>query len=449
MKNKRGITLIALVVSIIVLLILAGVSIAMLTGENGILNKAIDASKKTNDAGRKEKAELDRMSELIDETISGEQTVKQVTDKNPGVLEEEGDEKVINSIEDLVFFAWDVTNGNTYKGQNVKLGLSLDFNSSKSYVDPYRKDYGKYGYNGELKTLLTSGEGFIPIGSEFTGVFDGNNFKLYDLLICESEERDELVTSGMFRINSGKIENLGLESVVLKCNIIAKTACLGGLTGLNIGSITNCYVEGDMAFVSDSVNTNYGALVGSNNGTIGNSFVDVDLIFDAQSFNKEGSNLRIGGICGVNEGNVDEVEIKNVYNVGSVTVLNGELISNNHNVYFGGICGWNSKKISSSYSVAKLSIRNEHCVMYIGGCIGREQNSTGVNKNYYLENMLDYIKNDGIPKDCQDKSEIKTSLEMKALDFIALLNGSEENWTTDKYNINGGYPILHWQAEKD
>ena len=40
MKNNKGITLIALVVTIIVLLILAGVSIAMLSGENGILGNA-------------------------------------------------------------------------------------------------------------------------------------------------------------------------------------------------------------------------------------------------------------------------------------------------------------------------------------------------------------------------------------------------------------------------
>ena len=37
--KKRGITLIALIVTIIVLLILAGVTIATLTGENGILTK--------------------------------------------------------------------------------------------------------------------------------------------------------------------------------------------------------------------------------------------------------------------------------------------------------------------------------------------------------------------------------------------------------------------------
>lgn len=43
-NNQKGITLIALVVTIIVLLILAGVSIAMLTGQNGILNRATEAS---------------------------------------------------------------------------------------------------------------------------------------------------------------------------------------------------------------------------------------------------------------------------------------------------------------------------------------------------------------------------------------------------------------------
>ena len=36
-KENRGITLIALVITIIVLLILAGISIATLTGENGVL----------------------------------------------------------------------------------------------------------------------------------------------------------------------------------------------------------------------------------------------------------------------------------------------------------------------------------------------------------------------------------------------------------------------------
>ena len=47
MKNNKGITLIALVITIIVLLILAGVSIAMLTGNNGILTQANTAKSDT------------------------------------------------------------------------------------------------------------------------------------------------------------------------------------------------------------------------------------------------------------------------------------------------------------------------------------------------------------------------------------------------------------------
>ena len=46
-REQKGITLIALVITIIVLLILAGVSIAMLTGENGILTKATQSTEET------------------------------------------------------------------------------------------------------------------------------------------------------------------------------------------------------------------------------------------------------------------------------------------------------------------------------------------------------------------------------------------------------------------
>ena len=61
-KSTKGITLIALVVTIIVLLILAGVSIAMLTGNNGILSQAGRAKKETNDAADREMLQLAVMS---------------------------------------------------------------------------------------------------------------------------------------------------------------------------------------------------------------------------------------------------------------------------------------------------------------------------------------------------------------------------------------------------
>lgn len=47
-KNTAGITLIALVVTIVVLLILAGVSVNALFGDSGIIEKAKDAQNKMN-----------------------------------------------------------------------------------------------------------------------------------------------------------------------------------------------------------------------------------------------------------------------------------------------------------------------------------------------------------------------------------------------------------------
>ncbi len=58
MKNNKGITLIALVVTIIVLLILAAVSIAMLTGDNGILTNASKTSTENAYYGAEEQVKL-------------------------------------------------------------------------------------------------------------------------------------------------------------------------------------------------------------------------------------------------------------------------------------------------------------------------------------------------------------------------------------------------------
>ena len=70
-RKERGITLIALIVTIIVLLILAGVSIAMLTGDNGILSQAQNAKKETEEAERNEKLDLLKQEDLINETLNG------------------------------------------------------------------------------------------------------------------------------------------------------------------------------------------------------------------------------------------------------------------------------------------------------------------------------------------------------------------------------------------
>ena len=155
----------------------------MLTGQNGILFTSLvqRAKEETEKAKINETNVLSSYEHVIYEATGD---VPQVSDTNPGTLEGSGTEQdpyTINSIEDLVFFADDVTNGNNYEGKYVKLEYSLDFKSELSYVDSDIENF--CGYNGALKNALTSGNGFCGIESTnpnanesvFYGRFDGNN----------------------------------------------------------------------------------------------------------------------------------------------------------------------------------------------------------------------------------------------------------------------------------
>ena len=82
-KNSKGITLIALVITIIVLLILAGVTIAALTGDNGILNQAGNAKDKTTEAEAIERVKVEVAGSYgIDGTIDKEQLNKNLKNIN-------------------------------------------------------------------------------------------------------------------------------------------------------------------------------------------------------------------------------------------------------------------------------------------------------------------------------------------------------------------------------
>ena len=82
LKRNKGITLIALVVTIIVLLILAGISISMLTGQNGILTNASKAKNETGEAQIEEKVKL---------------SVGDALTRGTGTLEDENLKSALNS----------------------------------------------------------------------------------------------------------------------------------------------------------------------------------------------------------------------------------------------------------------------------------------------------------------------------------------------------------------
>ena len=80
-QKNHGITLIALVITIIVLLILAGVTIATLTGNNGILTRANEASRESEIASVKEQAQLDITNWIAEELKNGRDgTIDEWTD---------------------------------------------------------------------------------------------------------------------------------------------------------------------------------------------------------------------------------------------------------------------------------------------------------------------------------------------------------------------------------
>lgn len=89
-KENKGITLIALVITIIVLLILAGVSIAMLTGQNGILTQAQKAKTTTENKSAEEKVKLAVMaarSQSEDASLDLEKLTTEVTTNYGGQVE--------------------------------------------------------------------------------------------------------------------------------------------------------------------------------------------------------------------------------------------------------------------------------------------------------------------------------------------------------------------------
>ena len=87
-KNEKGITLIALVVTIVVLLILAGVSISMLTGENGIITQAQEAKLVTERSSLKEQLQLDAVAEADKDSLEVFKSLGYVVGENNQVKAE-------------------------------------------------------------------------------------------------------------------------------------------------------------------------------------------------------------------------------------------------------------------------------------------------------------------------------------------------------------------------
>ena len=435
--NNLGITLIALVITIIVLLILAGVSIAMLTGENGILTQAQRAKEETESAARNEARNLQEIESWMNEAITGEVQAYPVDDDNPGKLDGEGTSEKpykIESIEDLVAFSNIVNTGTyngesysnrTYNGEYVELSQTLDFNYDGSYALKSSLE------SGGLKDTLTNG-GFEIIGKDFSytsltgnifmGTFNGNGNTIKNIYLKNQFLIDRSAAgAGLFGATMGTIQNL---NIIGKIQIDTATTVeqgFGGVAGISAGTIENC--NADITISGEEVEsriTTIGGIVGTNLGNVNRCYANVDI-------DKTGlSNNVIGGIVGANynklyncvsEGNII-AEKKGDYtcNIGGITAENRgiclnhvsnvtievENFDNSNNIRVGGIVGFGrydkgnmdvvepeNRLVGNCYF--KGTIRNnsdvENTYISIGGIIG--QLTAGTVENCYYNGTLE------------------------------------------------------------
>ena len=70
LKGQKGITLVALVITIIVLIILAGISIALVTGQNGVATKAKEGAQNYKNAAAEEQQQLNTIFSTVETTNS-------------------------------------------------------------------------------------------------------------------------------------------------------------------------------------------------------------------------------------------------------------------------------------------------------------------------------------------------------------------------------------------
>ena len=155
-NNNKGITLIALVVTIIILILLAGVSISMLTGENGIITQVRNAEYKTELAAIKEKFDL----ALTNNIITGEKLKEYYKPYTSNLDNEEGtvkeiikdaDEKILETIEIREKIIYYVGNDERERKIAEELGYKIqpfEFSEENNNIIVTTKDF--IGIDGVL-----------------------------------------------------------------------------------------------------------------------------------------------------------------------------------------------------------------------------------------------------------------------------------------------------------
>ena len=174
-KPQSGITLIALVITIIVLLILAGVSINLVLGENGVLAKAKYASFVNEMTAVEEKLNIWKTGEVIDVNYTKPQT-KIPTAGLYGVSELEKTTRLAGEVG--YYRVWDINE--TKPDMDINSSASIFNNAFESELiyypagvqDLYYLDNDELGITGSKKYLIDASNGMVysTVGTNINGI---------------------------------------------------------------------------------------------------------------------------------------------------------------------------------------------------------------------------------------------------------------------------------------
>ncbi len=424
-NNRKGITLIALIITIIVLLILAGMSIRALTVDNSILKKA---------ANSKESIEIEEEKELIALSVVhsmkknklgniDEEGLQNGLDMNFGedgaiaikdgdnylvVVEESGrihnvsgDGKVepegkieidpkagditkggvskgtsalpyeISCIEDLVAFSKAIGNNEISRSCYAIVTKDLDFKSIFSYGD-YKKTYsydsGKNAYvedensTTRLMELCTTGQGFIPI-DHFSGMFDGKKNTIRNMYI------EKTGNAGLFGVRDANKTNT-ISNITITGEITSTDGSAAGILATNSNhnlSIINCHNEAKI-----TAYTNAGGIIG-NGGGFWVAMQECSNTADIKA------RSQLAGLIGIGSGS-----LKNCYNTGSVT-LSGYY--NTTNAAIGGLVGKSQSTITMTNCYNTGPVKGIHNYANVGGMVGLVYGTVTANNSYNIGNI--------------------------------------------------------------
>jgi len=317
-------------------------------------------------------------------------------------------------------FAAQVNNGNDFSGQTITLENDIEL------VGGNWVPIGYLYWNA-------STEEEIPYF--FNGTFDGNGNAIKNIYI-NSLPYDDIYalysfSVGFFGINNGTIKNIRL--VNLNIVEIDSVTSLGGLLGINgnDGRIENVFVQGNIEATAHCI----GGLVGMNMGTVTASYTDMnlksDLLYiDDEYFTHIGM---VGGLVGDNETGL----IENSFTIGSASSYG----------VVGGLVGESGGRIINSYSMVNVFLLSDDQRGVVGSLSGFNSLITGstafvgeIVSSYALRNnSVELIGVNNSDNVCPN-SALKTAEQLRQQStFIGW--DFENIWAIDP-STNNGFPFL-------